>query len=180
MFIAGVQVDQLKQARGSASRSPAKLFFTWLFFCTSNTFFFGSSLIFLAGTSEVFVGNVALSAPVLFIVSWESSTLPVSSIVPYCAVTPKPGALLLATSRLAVSINFRLVCYTTGSSRVSLGSGIVFLPIEPQSFYLVREALGAPSATAHERPSLLVSLSLLLFSTPAAPIALYILCILLR
>ena len=71
-FIAGLQVDRLKQAPGSVFGTPVKLFFTWLFFCTSNTrdtFFIGISLIFLSGTSEVFVGKV----------KWENS---VSSIVP--------------------------------------------------------------------------------------------------
>ena len=50
MFIAGLQADRLKQARGSASGTPVKLFFTWLFFSTSNTrdpFFIGISFIFL-------------------------------------------------------------------------------------------------------------------------------------
>ena len=84
-FIAGLQLDRLKQARGSVSGTPVKSFFTLLFFCTSNTrntFVIGISLIFLSRTSEVFVGKVVLSAPVFFIVSWENSTLPVSSIVP--------------------------------------------------------------------------------------------------
>ena len=39
------------------------------------------------------------------------------------------GAFLLATSRPAVSINLRTVCSTTGSPRVSLGSGIVTRPV---------------------------------------------------
>ena len=84
VFIAGRDVDRLKQTRGSFSGTPVNLFFTWLFFCTSNNrdaFCIGISLIFLSRTSQVFVGNVVLSAPVLFIVSWESSTLPVSSNV---------------------------------------------------------------------------------------------------
>ena len=37
MFSAGLQVDRLKQARGLVSETPVKLFFTWLFFCTSIT-----------------------------------------------------------------------------------------------------------------------------------------------
>ena len=36
-FSNGLQVDRLKQARGSVSGTPVKLFFTWLFFCTSIT-----------------------------------------------------------------------------------------------------------------------------------------------
>ena len=82
---AGLQVDRLKQARGSVSGTPLKLFFTWLFFCTSitrDTFFIGISRIFLSGTLELFAAYVVLLAPVLAIVSWESSTLPVSSIIP--------------------------------------------------------------------------------------------------
>ena len=49
MFVAALQVDRLKQARESASGTPVKLFFTWLFFCTSitrDTFFVGISLFF--------------------------------------------------------------------------------------------------------------------------------------
>ena len=46
----------------------------------------------------------------------------VSSIIP-------PGTFLLATNRSAVSIKFLTVCSTTGSPRVSLGSGIVILPV---------------------------------------------------
>ena len=68
IFIAGLQVDLVKQALGSVSGTPVKLFFTWLFFCTSNTrdiFFIGISLIFLSETLEVFVGNAVLLAPVL-------------------------------------------------------------------------------------------------------------------
>ena len=52
-FTAGLQVDRLKQARGSVSGTPVKLLFTWLFFCTSinrDTFFIGISRIFLSGT----------------------------------------------------------------------------------------------------------------------------------
>ena len=66
MFIAELQVDRLKQARGSASGTPEKLFFTWFFFCTSDTwdtFFIGISLIFLSGAPDVFSGNVTLQFP---------------------------------------------------------------------------------------------------------------------
>ena len=115
----------------SVSETLVKLFLNWLFFCTSNTrdtFFIGISLIFLSGTFEVSVGFADSTAPVLFIVSMESSTLPVSLIVPWGAVTPEPGTLLLATSRPAVSISFCRVCSMTGSPRVSLGLGIVTLP----------------------------------------------------
>ena len=55
MFIAGLQVDRLKQALGSISGTPVKLYFNWLFFCTSitrDTFFAGISRIFLSGTLE--------------------------------------------------------------------------------------------------------------------------------
>ena len=74
-FTAGLQVDRLKQARGSVSGTPVKLFFTWLFFCTSiyrDSLFIGISPIFLSGTLELFVGNVLSLTPVLVIVSWES------------------------------------------------------------------------------------------------------------
>ena len=74
-FTAGLQV----------SGTPVKLFFTWLFFCTSitqDTFFVGISRIFLSGTFELFAGNVVSLTPALAIVSRESCTLPVSSIVP--------------------------------------------------------------------------------------------------
>ena len=72
-FTAGLQVDRLKQARGSGSGTPVKLFVTCLFFCTSitrDTFFIGISRIFLSGTLELFVGNVVSLTPVLVIVSW--------------------------------------------------------------------------------------------------------------
>ena len=84
-FTAGLQIDRLKQARGSVSGTPVKLFFIWFFFCTSitrDTFFIGVSRIFLSGTLELFVGNVVSLTPVLVIVSWENCTLTVSSIVP--------------------------------------------------------------------------------------------------
>ena len=84
LVTAGLQVDRLKQARGSVSGTPLKLFFTWFFFCTSitrDTFFIGISRIFLSGTLELFAAYFVLLAPVLAIVSWESSTLPVSSII---------------------------------------------------------------------------------------------------
>ena len=84
-FTAGLQVDRLKQARESVSGFPVKLYFNWLFFCTSitrDTFFIGISRIFLSVTLELFVGNVVSLTPVLVIISWESCTLPVSSIVP--------------------------------------------------------------------------------------------------
>ena len=76
-FIAGLQVDRLKQARGFTSRNHVKLFILRLFFYASNTrdnFFIGTSLIFLSGAPDVFAGNVTLSTPVFFIVSRESST----------------------------------------------------------------------------------------------------------
>ena len=85
-----------------------------------------SSLIFLSGALGVFAGNVTLSIPVLLVVSRDSSTLPVSSVLPYGALTPEPGAFLLVA---AVFINLLTVCSTTGSPRVSLGSGIVTLPV---------------------------------------------------
>ena len=55
-FTAGLQVDRLKQARGSVSGTTVKLFFNWLFFFTSitrDTFFAGISRIFLSGTLEL-------------------------------------------------------------------------------------------------------------------------------
>ena len=73
-----IQVDRLKQARGSASGTSLKLFFTWLFYCISNTretFFNGISLIYLSGAPDVIAGNLTLSAPVFFIVSRE---------IPFC------------------------------------------------------------------------------------------------
>ena len=85
MFTAGIYVDRVKQARVSVSRTPVKWFITWLFFCVSNTrdtFFLGTFFIFLSGAFEIFIGLVVVSAPVLLVVSWASSTLPVSSIVP--------------------------------------------------------------------------------------------------
>ena len=72
-FTAGLQVDRLKHVNH------------WLFFCTSitrDTFFIGISRIFLSGTLELFVGNVVSLTPVLVIISWESCTLPLSSIIP--------------------------------------------------------------------------------------------------
>ena len=84
-FTARLQVDRVKQARGSVSGTPVKLFFTWLFFCSSitrDTFFIDISRNFLSATLELLVGNVVSLTPVLVIVSWESQTLPVSSIVP--------------------------------------------------------------------------------------------------
>ena len=45
-----------------------KLYFNWLFFCTSitrDTLFAGNSLIFLPGTLELFVGNVVSLTPSL-------------------------------------------------------------------------------------------------------------------
>ena len=131
-FTAGLQVDRLQQARGSVSGTPVQLFFIWLFFCTSitrDTFFIGISRIFLSWTLELFAGNVVLLTPVLAVVSWESCTLPVSSIDPQGAVTLEPGAFLLATNRPAFSIIFLSVCSTTGSPRVSLGSWIVTRPV---------------------------------------------------
>ena len=83
--IAGLQVDRLKQARGSTSGAPVNLFFTWLFFCMSNTrdtFFIGISLIFLSGALDVFTSNMTLSVSVFFVISRESSTLPVLFILP--------------------------------------------------------------------------------------------------
>ena len=61
-FTAVLQVDQLKQALGSVSGTPVKLYFNWLFFCTSitrDTFFAGISRIFLSGTLELSVDNIA-------------------------------------------------------------------------------------------------------------------------
>ena len=84
-FTARLPVDRLKQARESVSGTPVKLFFIWLFFCTSitrDTFFIGTSRIFLSGTLELFVGNAVSLTPVLVIIFWDSCTLPVSSIVP--------------------------------------------------------------------------------------------------
>ena len=131
-FTTGLQIDRLKQARGFVSGTPVKLFFIWLLFCTSitrDTFFIGISRIFLSGTLELFVGNVLSLTPVLVIVSWESCTVTVSFIVPKGAVIPETGAFLLATTRPTVSINFLTVCSKSGSPRVSLGSGIVTLPV---------------------------------------------------
>ena len=128
-FTYGLQVDRLKQARESVSGSPVKLFFTWLFFCTSiirDTFFIAISRIFLSGTLELLVGNVVSLTPVLVIVFWESLTLPVSSIVPQGAVTPERGTFLLATNRSAVSIFFFLLF---APRLVSLGSGILTRPV---------------------------------------------------
>ena len=76
-FTAGLQVDQLKQARESVSGTPVKLYFIWLLFCTSitrNTFFIGISRIILSGTLEIFVGNVVSLPPILVIVSLKSSS----------------------------------------------------------------------------------------------------------
>ena len=84
-FTAGFQVDRLKQARESVSGTPVKLYFNWLFFCksiTRDTFFIGTSRIYLSGILELFVGNVVSLTPVLVIICWNSCTLPVSSIVP--------------------------------------------------------------------------------------------------
>ena len=84
MFTARLQVDRLKQALESVSGTPVKLYLYWLFFCASltrDTFFAGISRIFLSGTLKLLVGNVALLTPSLVITSWESCTLPVSSIV---------------------------------------------------------------------------------------------------
>ena len=151
MFIAGLHVDRLKHARMSVSGTPVKLFLSWLFFCISNTsktFFMGISLIFLSGVFGVFV---------FFIASEESSTLPVSSIVPQGTVTPEPGTLLLATSRPAASTSSSMSCSTPGSPRVSLRSRIVTLRLLLGSALplsgLVREA---PSGTAHEEHPLQV------------------------
>ena len=84
-FTAGLQVDRLNQASGSVSGTPVKFFFTWLFFCTSifrDTFYIGISCIFLSGALELFAGKAVSLTPTLAIVSWQSCTLPVSSIVP--------------------------------------------------------------------------------------------------
>ena len=84
-FTAELQVDRLKQARGSVSGIPMKLFFTWLFFCTSitrDTFFIGIFRIFLSGTLELFVGNVVSLTPVLVIVSWPYHLLFIGCIHP--------------------------------------------------------------------------------------------------
>ena len=85
MFTAGLQVDRLNQALGSVSGTPVKLKINWLFFCTSitrDTFFAGISRILQSGTLELLVDNVILLNLSLVITSWESCTLPVSSIVP--------------------------------------------------------------------------------------------------
>ena len=84
-FTAGLQVNRLKQARRSVSGTPEKLYFNWLLFWTSitrDTFFISISRTFLSGTLELFVGNVVSLTPVLVIITWESCTLPASSIVP--------------------------------------------------------------------------------------------------
>ena len=84
-FTAGLRVDRLEQARESVSGTPVKLYFNWFFFCTSitrDTFFIGTSRVFLSETLELFVGNAVSLTSVLVIFSWESCTLPVSSIVP--------------------------------------------------------------------------------------------------
>ena len=65
-FTACFKVDRLKQARESVSGTPVKLYFNWLFFCTSitrDTFFIAISRIFLSETSEFFVGNVVSLTP---------------------------------------------------------------------------------------------------------------------
>ena len=64
MFTAGLQIDRLKQALGSVSGTPVKLYFNWLFFCTSitrETFFAGISRIFLSRTLDLLVDDVANS-----------------------------------------------------------------------------------------------------------------------
>ena len=48
----------------------------------SGQFFHRHFSYFVSGAPEVFAGNVTLSSPVFFIVSWESSTLPKSLILP--------------------------------------------------------------------------------------------------
>ena len=65
-FTAGFEVDRLKQAHVSVFGIPVKLYFNRLFFCTSitrDTFFIGTSRIFLSGTLELFVGNVVSTVP---------------------------------------------------------------------------------------------------------------------
>ena len=78
---------------------------------------------------------------------------------------------LLATSRPAVSISLLTVCSTTGSPKVSLGSGIVtrFVSywrscLRCLTHFSRRQEL--PSGTAHEEYPLQVSLSPRLLSTP--------------
>ena len=95
MFIAGLHNDRSKHARISVSGTPVKLFLIWLFFCVSNTrdtFFMGVSLI--SYRRFLRFSLIAAAAPVFFNTSEESSTLPVSSIVPQGAVTPEPGTFL--------------------------------------------------------------------------------------
>ena len=83
-------------------------------------------LIFLL---ELFTDLVSVAAPVFFTTSEESSILPVSSVIPYGAVIPESSRLLLSTSRPMVTTSCRKVRSTTESPRVSLGFGIVTLPV---------------------------------------------------
>ena len=84
-FTAGFQVARLKQALGSVSGTPVKLYLNWLFFYTSitrDTFFAGIFRIFLSGTLELPIGCAVSLTLCLVIALWESRTLPASSIVP--------------------------------------------------------------------------------------------------
>ena len=84
-FTAGLQVDRLKQARESVTGTPVKIYLYWLFFCTSvtrETFIFVTSRTFLSGNLELFVGNAVSLTSVFVNISWDSLTLPVSSIFP--------------------------------------------------------------------------------------------------
>ena len=127
MFTVGLQVDRLKQALGSVFGTPVKLYFNWLFFCTSitrGTLFAGFSRIFLSGTLELLVDDVALPTPSLVITFWESCTLPMSSLVPYGAVSPEPGAFLLATNRPAFLSAFSPFAPLLGQHGCHSGPGL--------------------------------------------------------
>ena len=83
MFTALLQVDRLKHAHMSHSSEDVLHQSVFLYVHLETLFFTGIFLIFLSGTFEaVFVGLVVVSVAVLLIVSRESPTLPVSSIVP--------------------------------------------------------------------------------------------------
>ena len=70
-FTAGFEVAQLKQALGSVSGTPVKLYLNWLFFCTSttrDTFFAGIFCILLSGALELPISGVVSLSPCLITV----------------------------------------------------------------------------------------------------------------
>ena len=138
----------------------------------------GISLIYLSEVFEIFTDFVTAAAPVFFTTSEESSTPPVSSIVPQGAITPEPGTFLLATSRRVVSpaLAWFIPRLNHPGCHLDPGSSLyrTLLAFALLLFGLARETSEAPSITAHEEHSLRVRIALLRLLMPVIPIASYI------